>query len=103
MNIDQYQPGVLLDEQIDLTCTGYISHVPPMLVQDPSNRRILPPFPSLSSSLTKVFITCCLSVGSGPKQQTDPPSIPVAELFPDKNFPEGEIQEYVIPRDAKDE
>lgn len=43
------------------------------------------------------------SVGSGPKQQTDPPSIPVTELFPDKNFPEGEIQEYIIPRDGKDE
>ncbi|WAR25636.1 MAP2-like protein [Mya arenaria] len=29
--------------------------------------------------------------GGGLKQQTDPPSIAVAELFPDGNFPEGEI------------
>ncbi|KAJ9564853.1 hypothetical protein OSB04_000819, partial [Centaurea solstitialis] len=28
------------------------------------------------------------------KEQTDPPTIPVAELFPQGNFPEGEIQEY---------
>uniref|UniRef100_A0ACD5ZNM5 Uncharacterized protein n=1 Tax=Avena sativa TaxID=4498 RepID=A0ACD5ZNM5_AVESA len=29
-----------------------------------------------------------------PLQQTDPPSIPVDELFPSGDFPEGEIQEY---------
>ncbi|GJR57195.1 methionine aminopeptidase 2B [Tanacetum coccineum] len=29
-----------------------------------------------------------------PKEQTDPPSIPVAQLFPQGNFPEGEIQQY---------
>ncbi|KAF7101321.1 hypothetical protein CFC21_102689 [Triticum aestivum] len=29
-----------------------------------------------------------------PHQQTDPPSIPVDELFPSGDFPEGEIQEY---------
>ncbi|XP_011306767.1 methionine aminopeptidase 2 [Fopius arisanus] len=28
------------------------------------------------------------------KQQTDPPSIPVSELFPDGNFPEGQIMEH---------
>ncbi|KAD3640377.1 hypothetical protein E3N88_29600 [Mikania micrantha] len=28
------------------------------------------------------------------KEQTDPPTIPVAELFPQGNFPEGEIQQY---------
>lgn len=27
-------------------------------------------------------------------QQTDPPSIPVNELFPSGEFPEGEIQNY---------
>jgi len=27
-------------------------------------------------------------------QQTNPPSIPVAELFPSEEFPEGEIQQY---------
>ncbi|KAG7570409.1 Winged helix DNA-binding domain superfamily [Arabidopsis thaliana x Arabidopsis arenosa] len=27
-------------------------------------------------------------------QQTDPPSIPVLELFPSRDFPEGEIQQY---------
>ncbi|XP_051202862.1 methionine aminopeptidase 2B isoform X4 [Lolium perenne] len=29
-----------------------------------------------------------------PLQQTDPPSIPIDELFPSGDFPEGEIQEY---------
>lgn len=29
-----------------------------------------------------------------PPQQTDPPSIPVIELFPSEEFPEGEIQQY---------
>ncbi|RZC71581.1 hypothetical protein C5167_034752 [Papaver somniferum] len=29
-----------------------------------------------------------------PLQQTDPPSIPVLELFPSGDFPEGEIQDY---------
>lgn len=27
-------------------------------------------------------------------QQTNPPSIPISKLFPDENFPEGEIQDY---------
>ena len=27
-------------------------------------------------------------------QQTDPPSIPVVDLFPYGDFPEGEIQQY---------
>jgi methionyl aminopeptidase len=27
-------------------------------------------------------------------EQTDPPSIPVIDLFPSGNFPEGEIQQY---------
>ncbi|CAM0909562.1 unnamed protein product [Alopecurus aequalis] len=30
-----------------------------------------------------------------PLQQTDPPSIPVDELFPSGDFPEGEIQQYM--------
>ncbi|CAL4899714.1 unnamed protein product [Urochloa decumbens] len=30
----------------------------------------------------------------GPLKQTDPPSIPVDELFPSGDFPEGEIQQY---------
>jgi methionyl aminopeptidase len=33
-------------------------------------------------------------VSSGKKQQTDPPTLPVSELFPDGNFPEGQIMEY---------
>ena len=32
--------------------------------------------------------------GKGGKQQTDPPTIPIAELFPDGNFPEGQIMEH---------
>jgi methionyl aminopeptidase len=27
-------------------------------------------------------------------EQTDPPSIPVIDLFPSGEFPEGEIQQY---------
>uniref|UniRef100_A0A0E0FEI0 Methionine aminopeptidase 2 n=1 Tax=Oryza meridionalis TaxID=40149 RepID=A0A0E0FEI0_9ORYZ len=30
----------------------------------------------------------------GPLQQTDPPSVPIDELFPSGDFPEGEIQQY---------
>lgn len=30
----------------------------------------------------------------GKPAQTDPPSIPIVELFPDQVFPEGEIMEY---------
>eukprot|EP01018_Ginkgo_biloba_P039004 Gb_20446 [translate_table: standard] len=29
-----------------------------------------------------------------PLEQTDPPSIPVMDLFPSGDFPEGEIQQY---------
>ncbi|KAF9814040.1 hypothetical protein SFRURICE_004387 [Spodoptera frugiperda] len=33
--------------------------------------------------------------GKGPtKEQTNPPTIPIAELYPDGNFPEGEITEH---------
>ncbi|XP_017890011.1 methionine aminopeptidase 2 [Ceratina calcarata] len=32
--------------------------------------------------------------GKGLKQQTDPPTIPVAELFPDGNFPVGQIMDH---------
>jgi hypothetical protein len=31
---------------------------------------------------------------AGGKQQTVPPSIPVSELFPDGNYPEGEIMKH---------
>lgn len=42
--------------------------------------------------------------GSGKKKvQTEPPTIPVAELFPDGVFPEGEIMEHPVPKDAEDE
>ncbi|KAL4226349.1 Methionine aminopeptidase 2 [Mactra antiquata] len=34
--------------------------------------------------------------GGSAKQQTVPPSIPVIELYPDGNFPEGEIMEHPI-------
>lgn len=43
----------------------------------------------------------------GPKQQTDPPTIPVSEFFPDGNFPIGQIMDHpsaagVDDRTAKD-
>ena len=28
------------------------------------------------------------------KQQTDPPTVPISELFPNANFPEGQILSY---------
>ncbi|KAH7937802.1 hypothetical protein HPB49_016184 [Dermacentor silvarum] len=37
----------------------------------------------------------------GPKQQTDPPSIPICDLFPDGNFPIGEEVEHPIPNDSR--
>lgn len=40
--------------------------------------------------------------GSMKKSQTDPPTLPVAELFPDGVFPTGEIMEYPMPKDVSD-
>ncbi|XP_015607847.1 methionine aminopeptidase 2 [Cephus cinctus] len=45
--------------------------------------------------------------GAGIKQQTNPPSIPVSDLFPDGNYPEGQIMDHpstgrVDDRTAKD-
>lgn len=37
----------------------------------------------------------------GSKEQTDPPSIPVCELFPDGNYPEGEIRQYPVDQDNR--
>jgi hypothetical protein len=31
-------------------------------------------------------------------QQTNPPSIPIADLYPDGNFPEGQILEHPTPK-----
>ncbi|XP_005099333.1 methionine aminopeptidase 2 [Aplysia californica] len=41
------------------------------------------------------------SAASGAKQQTVPPSIPIAELFPEGNYPEGEICEYPTDKDGR--
>ncbi|XP_075149743.1 methionyl aminopeptidase und [Haematobia irritans] len=35
--------------------------------------------------------------------QTDPPSVPISELFPDGNFPEGEIMKHPVPKDWSDD
>lgn len=40
------------------------------------------------------FFICKCRKKKEPPQQTDPPSIPVTELFPSGEFPEGEIQQY---------
>ncbi|KAK2148678.1 hypothetical protein LSH36_487g01046 [Paralvinella palmiformis] len=37
----------------------------------------------------------------GKKVQTDPPSIPIIELFPDGNYPLGELVDYVLPQDSR--
>jgi len=31
-------------------------------------------------------------------QQTNPPSIPISELYPDGNYPEGQILEHPTPK-----
>lgn len=35
------------------------------------------------------------------KQQTDPPSIPIVQLYPDENYPIGEIQDYPVVNDDR--
>lgn len=37
----------------------------------------------------------------GKGKQTDPPSVPITDLFPDQVFPEGEIQKYKLPKDDR--
>ncbi|XP_045474577.1 methionine aminopeptidase 2 [Harmonia axyridis] len=39
--------------------------------------------------------------GSGKPVQTDPPSIPIVDLFPDKVFPEGQIMEHPVKNDDR--
>lgn len=42
--------------------------------------------------------------GKGQKKvQTEPPSIPIADLFPDGNFPEGEIMQHPKPKHMPDD
>lgn len=40
------------------------------------------------------FLCLIYIAGSSAKQQTDPPSIAIRQLFPDGNFPVGEEVEY---------
>ena len=42
----------------------------------------------------------CVMFPGGPKTQTDPPSIPISELYPDGNFPEGQICSYPVNQDG---
>ena len=37
------------------------------------------------------------------KVQTEPPSIPIADLYPDGNFPEGEIMQHPTPKHMPDD
>ncbi|ESO88850.1 hypothetical protein LOTGIDRAFT_179055 [Lottia gigantea] len=39
--------------------------------------------------------------GNGPVKQTTPPSIPISELFPNGNYPEGEVCEYPVVQDMR--
>ena len=39
------------------------------------------------------------SGASGAKTQTDPPSVPISELFPNGNYPEGQIMDHPIAND----
>jgi methionyl aminopeptidase len=36
------------------------------------------------------------------KKQTNPPSIPINELYPDGNFPVGQILDYPVPKDMQE-
>lgn len=47
-----------------------------------------------NSSVFLIIIICYLRKKKETKEQTDPPTIPIADLFPQGNFPEGEIQQY---------
>ena len=38
---------------------------------------------------------------TGSPQQTDPPSIAIKDLFPNGDFPAGEIQEYGVDQDGR--
>lgn len=38
--------------------------------------------------------------GGAKTGQTDPPSVPIVDLFPDQVFPEGEIMQYPVPKHA---
>ena len=40
---------------------------------------------------------------SAPLQQTDPPSIPISELYPDGNYPEGQILEHPTPKNPSND
>ncbi|XP_073824112.1 methionyl aminopeptidase und [Musca autumnalis] len=43
------------------------------------------------------------SAGQKKGGQTEPPTVPIAELFPDGNFPEGEIMKHPVPKDMPDD
>ena len=51
-------------------------------------------FGIILNGVVKSVINCSCRKKKDPLEQTDPPSIPVDELFPSGEFPEGEIQEY---------
>ncbi|XP_014673104.1 PREDICTED: methionine aminopeptidase 2-like [Priapulus caudatus] len=40
-------------------------------------------------------------VQKGRKEQTDPPSVPITELFPNGIYPEGEISEHPVPKEEE--
>ena len=35
-----------------------------------------------------------IALGNATKAQSDPPRVPIAELFPNANYPEGEVMNY---------
>ncbi len=37
-------------------------------------------------------------VNKNTKKQTDPPSLPICELYPSGDYPVGEIHEYTVPK-----
>lgn len=59
--------------------------------------------------ITRVFLffsSCCspllllLSIWATVKGQTDPPSVPICELYPNGDFPKGEECEYPPSKDG---
>ena len=50
--------------------------------------------PSYAILLKFSFYLCMIRKKKELPEQTDPPTIPVLDLFPSGDFPEGEIQQY---------
>ena len=44
--------------------------------------------------LSQKYLFVLIAVGNATKAQSDPPRVPITELFPNANYPEGEVMNY---------